>query len=190
MLRSMPMKFQNINPMTTLSTLTNTLTMIKTFALDLDMVACNECSILPSIWFLIYPILPGPPTCVDVNKDTQKLRYKDTSQMQLQKSVLPLYYALQRFLFTHNGNIPATIFHCLCTLKRWHKTRSLAFCHYPYLMQIIHMLLEQFFTFREVQVWIWSTAKSIPLQLWSSVCPWCLNAHPQQLSISIREMRK
>jgi hypothetical protein len=58
----MPMKFQNINPMTTLSTLTNTLTMIKTFALDLDTVACNECSILPSIRFLIYPILLDPPT--------------------------------------------------------------------------------------------------------------------------------
>ncbi len=43
------MKFQNINPMTTLSTLTNTLTMIKTFALHLDIVASNECSILPSI---------------------------------------------------------------------------------------------------------------------------------------------
>jgi hypothetical protein len=61
-LRSMPMKFQNINPMIILSTLTNTLTMIKTFALDLDIVACNECSILPSIRFLIYPILPSSPT--------------------------------------------------------------------------------------------------------------------------------
>jgi hypothetical protein len=58
----MPMKFQNINLMTTLSTLTNTLTMIKTFAQDLDTVASNECSILPSIGFLIYPILLDPPT--------------------------------------------------------------------------------------------------------------------------------
>ncbi len=61
-LRSMPMKFQNINPRTILSTLTNTFTMIKNFALDLDIVACNECSILPSIGFLIYPILLDPPT--------------------------------------------------------------------------------------------------------------------------------
>jgi len=61
-LRSMPMKFQNINAMITLSTLTNTFTLIKTFALDLDIVACNECSILPSKWFLIYLILPNPPT--------------------------------------------------------------------------------------------------------------------------------
>jgi hypothetical protein len=35
----MPMKFQNINPMTTLSTLTNILTMIKTFVLDVDTIA-------------------------------------------------------------------------------------------------------------------------------------------------------
>ncbi len=61
-LKSMPMKFQNINPMSTLSTLTNTLTMIKTFALDLDTIAYNECSILPSIGFLIYPILLNPLT--------------------------------------------------------------------------------------------------------------------------------
>ncbi len=61
-LRSMPMKFQNINPMITLSTLTNTLTMIKTFALDLDTVAYNECNILPSIGFFIYSILLDPPT--------------------------------------------------------------------------------------------------------------------------------
>ncbi len=32
-----------------------TLTMIKTFPLDLDTGSCNECSILPSIGFLIYP---------------------------------------------------------------------------------------------------------------------------------------
>jgi hypothetical protein len=38
-LRSMPMKFQNINPMTTLSTPTNILTVIKTFALDLNTIA-------------------------------------------------------------------------------------------------------------------------------------------------------
>jgi hypothetical protein len=56
------MKFKNINPMTTLSTLTNILTMINTFALDLDIVAYNECNIIPSIGFLIYPILPDPPT--------------------------------------------------------------------------------------------------------------------------------
>jgi len=62
MLRSMPMKFQNIHPMTTLFTLTNTLTMMKTFALDLDTVAYDECSILQSIGFFIYPILPNPPT--------------------------------------------------------------------------------------------------------------------------------
>jgi len=48
--------------MTTLFTLTNTLTMIKIFAQDLDIVTSNECSILPSIGFLIYPILPDPPT--------------------------------------------------------------------------------------------------------------------------------
>jgi hypothetical protein len=41
----MPMKFQNIDPMTTLSTQTNILTMIKTFALDIDTVACNEFNI-------------------------------------------------------------------------------------------------------------------------------------------------
>jgi hypothetical protein len=57
----MPMKFQNINPMTTLSTLTNILTMIKTFALDLDIVAYNEFNIIPNIGFVIYPILPDPP---------------------------------------------------------------------------------------------------------------------------------
>ncbi len=56
------MKFQNINPMITLSTLTNTLAMVKTFALDLDTVACNECNILPSIGYFIYPILRDPPT--------------------------------------------------------------------------------------------------------------------------------
>jgi hypothetical protein len=61
-LRSMLMKFQNINPMIVLSTLTNTLTMINTFALDLDTVARNECNILPSIGVLIYPMLPDPPT--------------------------------------------------------------------------------------------------------------------------------
>ncbi len=61
-LRSMPMKFQNINPMSVLSTLTNTLTMIKTFALDFDRIVCNECNILPSIGFLIYLISPNPPT--------------------------------------------------------------------------------------------------------------------------------
>jgi hypothetical protein len=37
--KKMPMKFQNINLMTTLSTLTNTFTMSKTIALDLDIVA-------------------------------------------------------------------------------------------------------------------------------------------------------
>jgi len=36
--------------------------MIKTFSLDLDTIAYNECNILPSIGFLIYPILPDPPT--------------------------------------------------------------------------------------------------------------------------------
>ncbi len=62
MLRNMPMKFQNINPMTTLSTRTNILTMIKTFALGLDTIAYNEFNIIPSIGFLIYPIPPDPPT--------------------------------------------------------------------------------------------------------------------------------
>jgi hypothetical protein len=61
-LRNMLMKFQNINLMTTLSTLTNTFTMIKTFTLDLDTVAYNECSILASIRFLIYSMLLDPPT--------------------------------------------------------------------------------------------------------------------------------
>jgi hypothetical protein len=56
------MKFQNINPMTTVSTRTNILTVIKTFALDIDTFACNEFNIVPSIGFLIYPILPDPPT--------------------------------------------------------------------------------------------------------------------------------
>jgi hypothetical protein len=51
----MPTKFQNIDPMTTLSTRTNILTVIKTFALDIDTVACNEFNIVPSIGFLIYP---------------------------------------------------------------------------------------------------------------------------------------
>jgi hypothetical protein len=58
----MPMKFQNINLMIVLSTLTITLTMIKTLALDLDIVSCNECTMLPSIGFLIYPRSPDPPT--------------------------------------------------------------------------------------------------------------------------------
>jgi len=58
----MPMTFQNIDPMTILSTRTNTLTMIKIFTLDIDIVACNEFNIVPSIGFLIYPILPDPPT--------------------------------------------------------------------------------------------------------------------------------
>jgi hypothetical protein len=58
----MPTKFQNINPMITLSTRTNILTVIKTFALDIDTFACNEFNIVPSIGFLIYPILPDPPT--------------------------------------------------------------------------------------------------------------------------------
>jgi hypothetical protein len=58
----MPTKFQNINPMTALSTRTNILTVIETFALDMDTVACNEFNIVPSIGFLIYPILPDPPT--------------------------------------------------------------------------------------------------------------------------------
>jgi len=62
MSRNMPMKFQTINLMTTLSTRTNILTVIKTFALDIDTVACNEFNIVPSIGFLIYPILPDPPT--------------------------------------------------------------------------------------------------------------------------------
>ncbi len=40
--KKLPMKIQNINPMTVLSTLTKcTLTIIKTFALDLDTVARN-----------------------------------------------------------------------------------------------------------------------------------------------------
>jgi hypothetical protein len=54
--------FQNIDPMTALSTWTNILTVIKTFALDMDTVACNEFNIVPSIGFMIYPILPDPPT--------------------------------------------------------------------------------------------------------------------------------
>jgi hypothetical protein len=59
----MPTKFQNIDPMTTLSTRTNILTVIKTFALDIDTVACNEFNIVPSIGFLIIPgLLPDPPT--------------------------------------------------------------------------------------------------------------------------------
>jgi hypothetical protein len=58
----MPTKFQNIDPMITLSTRTNILTVIETFALDIDTVACNEFNIVPSIGFLIYPILPDPPT--------------------------------------------------------------------------------------------------------------------------------
>jgi hypothetical protein len=58
----MPMKFQNINPMIALSILTNTLTMIKNFALDLDAIAYNECNILPNIGFVIYPIPLDPPT--------------------------------------------------------------------------------------------------------------------------------
>jgi hypothetical protein len=53
--------------MTTLSTLTNTFTMSKTIALDLDIVAWNECSILPRIVFQIYPILPDPPTLPGCN---------------------------------------------------------------------------------------------------------------------------
>jgi hypothetical protein len=56
MLRSMPMKFQNINPMTTLSTLKNILTMIKTLTLDLDTITYNEFKIIPSVGFLIYSI--------------------------------------------------------------------------------------------------------------------------------------
>jgi hypothetical protein len=52
MLRNMPMKFQNINPMTTLSTLKNILTMIKIFALDLDTITYNEFKIIPSVGFL------------------------------------------------------------------------------------------------------------------------------------------
>ncbi len=58
----MPTKFQNIDPMTALSTRTNILTVIKAFALDMDTVACNEFNIVPSKGFLIYPILPDPPT--------------------------------------------------------------------------------------------------------------------------------
>jgi hypothetical protein len=58
----MPTKFQNIDLMTTLSTRTNILTMIKIFALDIDTVACNEFNIVPSIGFLIYPMLLDPPT--------------------------------------------------------------------------------------------------------------------------------
>jgi hypothetical protein len=61
MLRSMPMKFQNINPMTILSTLKNILTMIKTFALDLDTIIYNEFKIIPSVGFLIYLILQNAP---------------------------------------------------------------------------------------------------------------------------------
>ncbi len=55
------MKFQNINPMTTLSTLKNILTMIKTFALDLDAIIYNEFKIIPSVGFFIYPILQNAP---------------------------------------------------------------------------------------------------------------------------------
>jgi hypothetical protein len=58
----MPSKFQNIDPMTTLSTQTNILIVIETFALDIDTVAYNEFNIVPSIGFLIYPILQDPPT--------------------------------------------------------------------------------------------------------------------------------
>ncbi len=46
-LKNMLMKFQNINLMTILSTLTNIFTMIKTFALDLDIIAYNDCNIIP-----------------------------------------------------------------------------------------------------------------------------------------------
>jgi hypothetical protein len=63
--RNMPTKFQNIDPITTLSTRTNILTMIKTFALDINIVARNEFNLIPSIGFLIYPILPDPPTLPD-----------------------------------------------------------------------------------------------------------------------------
>jgi hypothetical protein len=45
-----------------LSTLIDTLIMIKTFPLDLNIISCNECNILPSTRFLIYPISPDPPT--------------------------------------------------------------------------------------------------------------------------------
>jgi hypothetical protein len=73
MLRSMPMKFQNINPMIILFTLTNTLNMIKTFTLNLDKVSCNECNILPSIRFLIYPIPPNPPTLLSCKLHHQSI---------------------------------------------------------------------------------------------------------------------
>jgi hypothetical protein len=75
----MPMKFQNINPMTTLSILTNTLTMIKTFALDLDTVVCNECNILPSIGFLIYLIPPDPPTLLGYKLHHQSIIHQNYS---------------------------------------------------------------------------------------------------------------
>jgi hypothetical protein len=56
MQRTMPTKFQNIDLMTTLSTRTNILTVIKTFALDIDTQGNgNEFNIVPSIGFPIYP---------------------------------------------------------------------------------------------------------------------------------------
>jgi len=81
MLKSTPMKFQNINPMTTFSTFTNTLIVIKTFALDLDTITYNECSILPSIGFFIYPILPGQVASCIINQSFSKTVQKKPISM-------------------------------------------------------------------------------------------------------------
>jgi hypothetical protein len=80
MLRSMPMKFQNINPMIDFSTLTNTLTIIKNFALDLDTIAYNECNILLNIGFLVYPIPLDPPTLLGYKLHHQSIIQKKYSE--------------------------------------------------------------------------------------------------------------